>query len=122
MKKYIVGFLMLGAFFMMLTGMPLYLLNVDPVQSAYALGYKGGHDRGRHRGFTNRTQRDNNGNGVGYANGGDGGVGSSSIGDAGDPPGNSVAAVPEPAMIALLGSGIAGIGIYSIIRRRRNRK
>lgn len=64
MKKYLVNSLLLGAFLLVLIGMPL--------QSAYAHHHN------------DRT-------------------------------------VPEPATLALLGSGIAGVGLYSVIKRK-NRK
>lgn len=100
MKKYLASCLMLGAF-MVLTGMPLQLLHLDSVKSAYAFGHKGG---GHGYIASNAKQRN------GTTNGG---------ADNGDSP--SSTKVPEPATLALIGSGIAGIGIYGYLRRK-NRK
>ena len=96
MKKYLVSCLMLGAF-MVLTGMPLQLLQIDSVKSAYAWGHKGdGH------GWDHGNNKPGKGKG-------------------GDSDGNCNTKVPEPATLALIGSGIAGIGIYGYLRRK-NRK
>ena len=106
MKKFLLSCLMLGAFFMVLTGMPLQLLHIDSVKSAYAWGHKG---NGNGWGYGNiKHGRTDNGN----SNGNNGG---------GDPPAGAPVAVPEPAMLALIGSGIAGIGVYGYLRRK-NRK
>jgi len=38
MKTFFVGFLMLGAFMLVMTGAPLQLLHIDSVKSAHAMG------------------------------------------------------------------------------------
>jgi hypothetical protein len=87
MKKYLVSSLMLGAFLLVLTGMPL--------QSSYAgHTFGGGHEQD-HRGGDDRDHRGDKDKGHHK--------------------------VPEPATLALLSSGIAGVGLYGYLKRK-NRK
>ena len=100
MKKYLASCLMLGAF-IVLTGMPLQLLHIDSVRSAYAFSSR---NHGGQSYIFGNTKH-GNGNSTG-----------------GDSDGNcTTSKVPEPATLALIGSGIAGIGIYGYLRRK-NRK
>ena len=80
MKKYLASSLMLGLFLLVLIGMPL--------QSAYAMGPKGGYDKDKFD-VDNKDCK--------------------------------TTKVPEPATLALLGSGIAGVGLYGFMKRK-NRK
>lgn len=86
MKKYLMSSLMLGAFLLVLTGIP--------VQSSYA-GHQfgGGHDQ-ENRGGDDRDHRGDKDKGH---------------------------KIPEPTTLALLSSGIAGIGLYGYLKRK-NRK
>ena len=91
MKKYLVSCLMLGAFFMVLTGMPLQLVHIDTVKSAEAKHIK--HNNGKAKGKDN--------------------------GNKGDP--STPVSVPEPATLGLLSSGIAGLGIYAYGKRKNKK-
>ncbi len=98
MCKNIISILVFCAFILMLTGMPLQLLHIDSVKSAYAMGSRH-HQNHPYYGSGNGSD---NGDANGSGNG-------------------DVYQVPEPTTISLIGTGLAGIGIYVAVRRR-NRK
>jgi hypothetical protein len=212
MKRNVVSCLMLGAFMLVLTGMPLQLLHIDLVKSAYATVYTGGSDAWKYSGqrgdsngnfrsdlqgsggygdyggsvdigdyggsggsggygdyggsvdigdygssggkggwHENQGQGNDGDNGVlhyisgrdtdenlggqhenqGHGNDGDHGgrhknrdydnEGDNGQGDHHDHDGRCNKKVPEPGTLSLLGAGIAGVGIYSFIRRRSSK-
>jgi hypothetical protein len=100
MKKYLASCLMLGAL-MVLTGMPLQLLQIDSVKSADAFS---GRKHGGQSYILGNAKHSNK-----------------TTNDGTDNDDGSNTSVPEPATLALIGSGIAGIGIYGYLRRK-NRK
>jgi hypothetical protein len=190
MKRNVVSCLMLGAFMLVLTGMPLQLLHIDFVKSSYAYiahgenhdwdrilgqendshyirdrgtdGDKGGWHENQGQGnegddgvsynILDILDRDKEGNhGVlhyisegdndgdhggrhniwGWDNDGDNGGrhkngGYDDDGDNGEDNhhhhgGRCNKKVPEPGTLSLLGAGIAGVGVYSFIRRRNHK-
>ncbi len=99
MRKRLFGGLMVCSVVIMLTGMPLQILHIDTVESAYAWGHKGGY----HNNYWSSGSKNS-----GQNQGDNGNAGTSKI--------------PEPATMALLGAGIAGVGVFSAIRYRKNKK
>ena len=182
MKRNVVSCLMLGAFMLVLTGMPLQLLHIDLVKSAYAyISYGQNHDWDRILGQGNDGEhgdlynilergndlikilgRDNKRDDRGQEGNGENNWYQSDeretfrvkdddckdLQDQGehgrgnyrhivygrhddgcdrhfreheDHHKRDNCKVPEPSMFSLLGAGIAGVGVYSFIRRRSSK-
>jgi hypothetical protein len=164
---------MLGAFMLVLTGMPLQLLHVDLVKSAYATIHTGGSDEWEYSGQHGRSNENfvshlpgdssdeweysgqhgdsnwdflsdlqggdnyrgegnyqynilgwSNGQGNSWDNSWDNGWGNgwgNGWDNGWEKDGRCHKKVPEPGTLSLLGAGIAGVGIYSFVRRRNHK-
>lgn len=102
MKKRLVLVQLFGVLVFLFTGWPLQCVQIEPVTSSHAMGYIPDHFRnhGRNHGRNHANHGNpggNNGGGTTYQ-------------------------VPEPSSLALLGTGIGGIGIFYAFARRNRKK